>query len=143
MAFEKLLLLSFNIAVRLEKEHKSAWHKHCQSVNTQTPINKILKSIRGFQTKAFYPSNLQLKIHSRIADDPLTVYQVEICMEMGNAGFPSLSWDFHEKGNQIAKNNGNETGVGIAQIGMVMLNIIVFPFSHICFLQYLYLTSLT
>ena len=56
-------------------------------------------------------------------------------MGMGNAGFPSLSWDSHGNGNQIAQTNGNgnETGMGIAQMVMGTFIINVFPFSHILF----------
>ena len=28
-------------------------------------------------------------------------YIVEMYMRMGNAGFPSLLWDFHENGDQL------------------------------------------
>ena len=48
----------------------------------------------------------------------------------GNAGFPSLPWDSHGNGNQIAYTNGNEMGMGIAQMGMGTLLINVFPFRH-------------
>ena len=40
-----------------------------------------------------------------------------MCMGMENAGFPSLPWDSHKSRNQIAYINGNETGMGVAQIG--------------------------
>ena len=29
-------------------------------------------------------------------------FKLEMCMGMGNAGFPSLPWDSHGNGNQIA-----------------------------------------
>ena len=53
-----------------------------------------------------------------------------MCMEMGNPGFPSLPWDLHGNRNQIAASKGNETGMGIAQMGMGKPIINEFPFSH-------------
>ena len=57
-------------------------------------------------------------------------HALEKCIGMGNAGFPSLLWDSHGNGNQIAYTNGNRTGMVLAQMIMGALIINVFPFSH-------------
>ena len=57
----------------LQIHKRTAWHKHCQSFKTQTLISTIWKKIKAFQNLASYPSNLHLKIHGRITNDPRVI----------------------------------------------------------------------
>ncbi len=45
---------------------------------------------------------------------------LEVCMGMGNAGFPSLPWKSRGNGNENAQHYENGMGMGMVLLGMGM-----------------------